>query len=176
MHASFGYCVKKCQTNKLNFLLFYIITSRIPWKRWVRTKVSKQCHNSCYFGCALHSRCSQLFSKPVALDRCCVSMGWFCKCSVGVITISAQALAIVTIASHCIHHCLLFSHPLWLSPNSLSLLSSTVNIVVNARICSIPSCNNVDCCVRCINRCSMKSDLQNKGERKMLEERPPQKK
>ena len=107
-------------------LIFYCsisLLSRIPWKRWVRTKVSKQCHNSCYFGCALHSRCSQLFSKPVALDRCCVSMGWFCKCSVGVITISAQALAIVTIASHCIQHCLLFSHPSWLSPNSLSLLS-----------------------------------------------------
>ena len=83
-------------------LIFYCsisLLSRIPWKRWVRTKVSKQCHNSCYFGCALHSRCSQLFSKPIALDRCCVSMGWFCKCSVGVITISAQALAIVTIAS-----------------------------------------------------------------------------
>ena len=61
-------------------LIFYCsisLLSRISWKRWVRTKVSKQCHNSCYFGCALHSRCSQLFSKPVALDRCCVSMGWF---------------------------------------------------------------------------------------------------
>ncbi len=103
-------------------------------------------------------------------------MGWFCKCSVGVITIGAQALAIVTIALHCIHHCLLFSHPLWLSPKSFSLISSTVNIVVHAHNCSILTCNNVDCCVRCINRCSMKSDLQNKGERKMLEERPPQKK
>jgi len=51
-------------------LIFYCsisLLSRIPWKRWVRTKVSQQCHNSCYFGCALHSRCSQLFSKPVAL-------------------------------------------------------------------------------------------------------------
>jgi hypothetical protein len=32
MHASFGYCVKKCQTNKLNFLLFYIITVKNSMK------------------------------------------------------------------------------------------------------------------------------------------------
>ncbi len=162
MHASFGYCVKNAKP--INLILYFSISllSSISWKRWVRTNISKHSHNSWYFCCALLSGCSQFFSKPVALDWCCVSMGWICMCSVGVITIGAQALAIVTIALHHIHHCLLFSYPLWLSPKSLSLLSSTVNIVVNAQIRSIPSCNIVDCCVRCI----MKSDLQNIGKEK----------
>jgi hypothetical protein len=39
-----------------------------------------------------------------------------------------------------------------------------------------PAVIMIDCCVRCINGCIMKSDMQNKGETEMLEEHPPQKK
>jgi len=93
-------------------------------------------------------------------------------CLVGVFTIDAQDLAIMTIASHPS----LVSHPSLLSPQVLPLLPSTANTVVNAQICSIFRSSNVECCVRGIKRCIMKSDLQNKVGRKMLEERPQQKK
>jgi hypothetical protein len=93
-------------------------------------------------------------------------------CSSGVITIGAQALASMTI----VLHSSLLSHPSLLSPQLLPLPPSTANIVVNAQICSISRSINVVCCIRCIKRCIMKSDLQQKVGRKMLEERPPQKK
>ena len=73
--------------------------------------------------------------------------------------------------SHCIHHCFPI-HPSLLSPQLLP----TANLVINVQIYSISRRSNVDCCIRCTQWCFMKSDLQNKVGRKILEERPPYKK
>ena len=94
----FWFLCLKCKTNKLHF----------SWKRLARRNISKQCHSSCYFGCALLSGCSQFFIKPVALDRCCVSIGWFE--SVQLVPSSSGLKLLPLWPPHFIHHCFPIHH------------------------------------------------------------------
>ena len=149
MYASFGFCTKQCKTNKLNFLLFYTIIVEHFMKEMSKNNISKQCYNWCYFSCVLLSGCIQFFSKPVALDRCWLRIGWFCECTVGVITIRAQALAIVTITS------IIVITSIILLTQSLPLLPPLWTFSSMLTSDPFPAAILIDCCITWI--CSRQS-------------------
>ncbi len=134
------------------------------------TNISKQCHNSCYFGCCLLSDSSQFFCKPVALDRFVSTLG---VCASVQLVSSIWGLELLP-CDHRITSITVFSSII-VTTAIIVTAALHVKIVTIAWICSIPSYNNVDCCVMCIERCIVMSDMKNKGEIKMLEEHPPQK-
>ena len=54
---------KNAKPINLTFYCSIPLLSKISWKGRVRTNIIKQCHNSRYFVCALHSSCSQVLAN-----------------------------------------------------------------------------------------------------------------